>query len=122
MKLNILVVDDSITIRKLMSVYLEELGHNVIGLARSANEGIALYSQHRPDLVTMDVQMPNISGIEAVQKLKTIDKDAKIIMITAEGSKKTVLEALDKGANGYILKPIMKEKLEESINNVFLKK
>jgi two-component system chemotaxis response regulator CheY len=119
MKLKILIADDSKTIRKIMRIQLEEMGHSVIAEANNGHEAIEMYFQHSPDLITMDLQMPNMNGMEAVDKIKKVDKKVKIIMITAHGQKDLVLGSIKKGVNDYILKPITAEKLEESIKKLF---
>ena len=119
MKLNVLIVDDSKTVRKIMRAILEELGHNVIDEASNGNGAIELFFKHSPDLITMDIEMPGMSGIDAIAKIKKINKKIKVIMITAHGQKDIVTSSIGKGANDYILKPITKEKLEASIKKLF---
>ena len=117
--LKILVVDDSLIIRKTLSSQLSELGHEVIGNASCGQESIKLYEELKPDLVTMDITMPMMSGIQALREIKNIDKDAKVIMITSHGEEKLVMEAIKSGAVGYILKPISHGKILKAINKVF---
>lgn len=119
MSLNILIVDDSKTIRKIMKTQFEELGHQVIAEAGNGNEAIELFFKHSPDLITMDIQMPDMNGLEAITKIKKVNKKAKVIMITAHGQKDLVTGTIAKGANDYILKPITKDKLETSIKKIF---
>ncbi|WP_299803380.1 response regulator, partial [Sulfuricurvum sp. RIFOXYD2_FULL_44_160] len=83
--LNILVVDDSLIMRRNITKMIESLGHRVIGEAKDGLESITLYSKLKPDLVTMDITMPEMDGITAVKELKKIDKNAKIIMVTSHG-------------------------------------
>jgi len=117
--LNIMIVDDSTIIRKTLRMKLEALGHNIIAEAKSGKEAVALYSEVIPDLVTMDITMPIMNGIEALKIIRKSYKDAKIIMITSHGEEKMVMEAIMNGAKGYILKPITEEKLAESIQRVY---
>ncbi len=117
--LNILVVDDSLIIRKTLTAQLEKMGHKVIAQAKSGAEAIELYSTHQPDLVTMDISMPEMDGIVALQKIKTEYDAAKIIMVTSRGEEKLVMESLSIGARGYILKPITIEKLDATISKVY---
>jgi two-component system chemotaxis response regulator CheY len=116
--LNILIVDDSIIIRNNLKKQLEDLGHNVIALAKSAKEAIAIYSKHQPDLVTMDITMPMMSGIEALKAIKKINNDAIVIMVTSHGEENLVMDAIKNGAKGYILKPITHGKILNAIEKV----
>ena len=119
MNLNVLVVDDSATLRKIIELLLKELGHTVVAHANNATEAMELYLKHKPDLVTMDIGMPNVTGLEAAKMITTLDKEAKIIMVTANGEKKTVKDSIEKGALGFVLKPVTKKKLEKSIEKIF---
>ena len=78
-----------------------------------------LSDEVKPDLVTMDITMPIMGGIESLKAIKKNHKDAKIIMVTSHGEQKLVMEALSKGAKGYILKPINNEKIKEAIDKIF---
>ena len=119
MKLKILIADDSKTIRKIMRIQLEEMGHEVVAEANNGHEAIEMYFEHSPDLITMDMHMPDMNGLEAVTKIKKIDKKVKIIMITAHGQKDLVMGSIKQGVSDYVLKPITTEKLEASIKKIF---
>ena len=119
MGLKILIADDSKTIRKIMRLQLEEMGHTIVAEANNGHEAIEMYFKHSPDLITMDMQMPDMNGLEAVTKIKKIDKKVKIIMITAHGQKDLVVGSIKQGVSDYLLKPITAEKLEESIKKIF---
>lgn len=117
--LNILVVDDSTMIRKLLTKLLEDMGHNVVAQAKSGKEAIELYAETIPDLVTMDITMPIMNGIYALQKIKKNYKDAKVIVITAQGEERLVMDAITSGAKAYILKPLNEDKIKEVITKLF---
>ena len=119
MKLKILLVDDSDTLLKLMTALFEELGHTVVGKAKNGTEAIELYSKCSPDLVTMDIFMPGLNGIDAVSEIIKKDEKAKIIMITGHGNKEIVIDVINKGAKDYLLKPITADKLKNSITKIF---
>jgi two-component system chemotaxis response regulator CheY len=109
--LNILVVDDSLlTVKKLVTM-LEEAGHKVVRTAATGKEAIAAYSECNPDLVTMDITMPDMDGIEAAKTIISTYPDALIIMVTSHRQKTLVLDALKAGAKNYIIKPYEKDKL-----------
>ena len=117
--LNILIIDDSLTIRKMLEKILSELGLNVIATASSASEGIELYKKHKPDLVTMDVNMPEMTGIEALKIIRDDYKDANILMLTSKGDNALVAQAIKYGAKGYVLKPPSPKKLKDAIDALF---
>jgi two-component system, chemotaxis family, chemotaxis protein CheY len=118
-QIKILVVDDSLIMRKNVSKNLTILGHLIVADAKDGQESIDLYEEHQPDLVTMDITMPGMDGITAVAKIKEFDKDANIIMITSHGQESMVMKALKTGAKGYILKPVTPDKLKEAIGRIF---
>ncbi len=117
--LNIMIVDDSLIIRKTLSTKLQAMGHTVVALAKSGKEAIELYGEHMPDLVTMDITMPVMSGIEALQEIQKLYRNVTIIMVTSHGEERLVMDAISSGAKGYILKPITEDKLTESIKKLF---
>jgi len=117
--LNILVVDDSLIMRRNIIKMIESLGHKVIGEAKDGQEAIEFYRKLKPDLVTMDITMPRMDGLNAVKELKRIDKNAKIIMVTSHGQEEMVIDAIRSGASGYLLKPVKINKLTDSIRKVF---
>jgi len=119
--LNILIVDDSLTIRKMLENMLTNLGFNVIATAKNAKEGIDLYKIHKPDFVTMDVNMPEMTGIEALKIIRDEYKDANIVMLTSKGDDSLIVEAIKYGAKGYILKPPNPVKIKDSIMSLFPK-
>jgi len=117
--LKILIVDDSLIIRNNLKKQLQDLGHEVIATAKSGDEAIALYDRLKPDLVTMDITMPMMSGIDALKVIMSKDKDAKVIMVTSHGEENLVIDAIKSGAKGYILKPITHGKILKAIDRVF---
>lgn len=117
--LKVLVVDDSLIMRRNIIKMVEALGHKVIGEAKDGNEAIVFYMRLKPDLVTMDITMPEMDGITAVKELKKLDKDVKIIMVTSHGQEEMVLNAVRSGASGYLLKPVNLIKLRDSLRKIF---
>ena len=118
----VLVIDDSRIIRNGLKNVLEKLGHTVIGEAENGFEGVKMYKELFPDIVTMDITMPSVSGIksgiEAVKHIIDFDEFANIIMITAHGEQQKVMQCIKNGAKGYILKPITRDKVRESVQRV----
>ena len=119
--LNILVVDDSLVIRKKIKTFIVELGHNVINEAKDGLQAVELCKELKPDLITMDITMPELDGIESLKLIREFNKDVKVIMVTSHGQEDMVSQSLKVGACGYILKPISKAKLEEAIGNIYEK-
>lgn len=118
-KLNILIVDDAKIMRVNLIRSIESIGHKVIAEANDGKSSITAYEKYKPDLVTMDITMPDMDGITAVKKIKEIDPQLNAIMVTSHGQEPMVMNALKAGAKGYILKPISAEKLKEAIGKIF---
>ncbi|MCD6259141.1 MAG: response regulator [Helicobacteraceae bacterium] len=118
--LNVLIVDDSLIIRKKINTILQKLGHKSVFDATNGQEAIDAYAKYRPDLVTMDITMPDMDGITAVKKIIGQDASAKIIMVTSHGQEDMVIQSIQAGAVGYMLKPITEEKLAQAIGEVFI--
>ena len=117
--INILVVDDSMIMRKKIMNILTDLGHNIVGEASTGEEAIIKYGKVKPDFVTMDVTMAEMNGIEATKILKEKYPDMKLVIITSHGQENLVRQAIKGGAKGYILKPITTEKIEAIMSKVF---
>lgn len=113
----ILIADDSVVVREYMKVILERAGHQVIAEATSGPEAVQKYFIHSPDLVTMDINMPDMNGIETVKMIIGKDPNAKIVMVSTYGLKPLVFEAVKAGARHYINKPINEDTLLTAIQN-----
>lgn len=116
----VLIVDDSMFVRKQLSQILTSEGFNIVGEAVDGVEGVELYKEHSPniDLVTLDITMPRMDGLTALEKIIEFDKDAKIIMISALGKEDLVKKALITGAKNYIVKPLDRKKVLERIVSI----
>ena len=102
---NILIVDDSRTSRKILRNILEENGMNIVGEAVNGVEAISQYEALKPDVVTLDITMPKMDGLEALRLIKKHDENAIAIMITAAGQKEKMISAIKSGAADFISKP-----------------
>jgi len=102
---NVLIVDDSAIMRRLMKNILVKNGFNVIDEARNGRVGVEKYKELKPDLVTMDVTMDEMNGIEALRQIMKYDANAKVVMVSSMGQEVIVREAIMLGAKGFILKP-----------------
>lgn len=114
----ILIVDDSIVMRKNLRTILEKAGHKIVGEAVNGKQAISLYEEVKPDVVTMDISMPIMKGVDAVKEIVIGDPNAKIIMISALNQKQMVFTALKNGAKHYIIKPIEPSNVISIINEV----
>jgi len=117
--LNILVVDDSILMRNNIKAYVENLGHFVIGEADTGDIAVDLCSKLNPDVITMDITMPNMDGITAITKIREFNKKVNIIVATSHSQEEVIMKALKAGAKGYILKPVDESNLDEAIRNIY---
>ena len=116
--MRVLIVDDSKFVRKVLTNILESGGHTVCGEAVTGVEAVAKYSELKPDLVTMDVIMPDMSGVDAVKEIKKVDSSAKIVVVSAMGQQPVVTELLREGALDYIVKPFQPARVLESIDKL----
>ncbi len=116
--LRVMVVDDSLVTIKRIELILKELGHIPIAACNNGLSAIKKYNECNPDLVTMDISMPDMDGIEATKAICNEFKDAIIIMLTSHGQERMVMDAIRAGAKGYVLKPVVKDKLGEAIDKV----
>jgi|SRR5690554_2357744 len=109
----IMLVDDAQVIRLMLTKIFKDAGYEIAGEASNGAEAIRLYQELQPDLVTMDITMPEVSGIDAVKGIIKSDPNAKIVMCSAMGQKSMVLEAIEAGAKNFIIKPFDPEKVIE---------
>lgn len=114
----ILIVDDSRTSRKILRGILENAGYEIVAEATNGQEGYDKYVELKPDVVTMDVTMPVLDGIEALKKIVGDYPDAKVVMVTAAGQKTKLVEAVQNGAKEFVTKPFDPELLKVIIEKV----
>ncbi|MFD2444183.1 response regulator [Bacillus sp. CGMCC 1.16607] len=114
----ILIVDDAKFMRMTLSNILLKASHEVVGEAENGIQAVNLYQELNPDLVTMDITMPEKSGIEAVKEIKEQYPNARIIMCSAMGQQKMVVEAIEAGAKDFIVKPFDEGRVLDAINRV----
>lgn len=115
---NILVVDDAAFMRMMVKDILIKGGHQVVGEAANGAEAVEQYGKLKPDLVTMDITMPIMEGIEAVKLIKQADPQAKIIMCSAMGQQGMVVQAIQAGAKDFIVKPFQADRVLDAIKKV----
>lgn len=115
------IVDDSKLSRKILRNILEKAGYAVIAEATDGEEGIAVYMQYKPDILTLDITMPNMDGIEALREIMSVDKKARVIMISAAGQQQKIIEALKLGAEKFITKPFEPHDVVANIDSMMKK-
>jgi two-component system, chemotaxis family, chemotaxis protein CheY len=107
----LLVVDDAMLMRKLIRDVATEAGWAVAGEAKNGMEAVALYEELQPDLVTMDVVMPGMGGLEALRRIREHDPSAQVVMVTALDQKQTLMDSIQYGALDFIVKPFERERI-----------
>ena len=113
-----LVCDDAIFMRTMISDILSQAGFEVVGEAESGLQAVEKYRELKPDLVTMDIVMPDMGGIEAVREICKNDPDAKILMCSAMGQQALVVEAIQAGAKDFVVKPFQPSRVLEAVQRV----
>ncbi|MCY6370431.1 response regulator [Clostridium ganghwense] len=111
----VLIVDDAAFMRMMIKDILEKNGFEIVGEASNGLKAVELYKSEKPDVVTMDITMPDMDGIEAVKAIKEFDPAAKIIMCSAMGQQTMVMDAIRSGARDFIVKPFQAERVLEAI-------
>lgn len=117
-KAKVLVVDDAIFMRRMLGDILKQAGHDVVGEAANGKESLGQYKKTKPDIVTMDIIMPEMGGIEAVKEIVKGDKNAKILMVSAMGQQQLVVEAIQAGAKDFIVKPFEASRVLSAIDRI----
>jgi two-component system chemotaxis response regulator CheY len=114
----ILVVDDAAFMRMMIKDVLSKNGYEILGEAENGQKAIEKYKELNPDLVIMDITMPEVDGIQAVKEIKKIDANAKIIMCSAMGQQAMVIESIQAGARDFIVKPFQADRVVEAVKKV----
>jgi two-component system chemotaxis response regulator CheY len=114
----VLVCDDAIFMRTMISDILTGAGYEVVGEAETGLQAIERYRSLRPDLVTMDIVMPDMGGIDAVREIVKEDANAKILMCSAMGQQALVVEAIQAGAKDFVVKPFQPSRVLEAVQRV----
>jgi len=119
--MKIMIVDDSKIVRGKISQIVKQSGDHglsICGMARNGREAIQLCRQTMPDIATMDLTMPEIDGVESITELVQINPDILILVISALADKGTAIEALKRGAHGFLCKPFSEDELTEALNEL----
>lgn len=118
MSRTVLIVDDAIFMRSMIADILKGAGFEVVGEASSGIEAVAKYKELKPDLVTMDIVMPDMGGIDAVREIIKEDPDARILMCSAMGQQGLVVEAIQAGARDFVVKPFQPSRVLEAVQRL----
>jgi two-component system, chemotaxis family, chemotaxis protein CheY len=116
--LRVLIVDDAAFMRMMLSDILTKNGYQVVGEALNGLTAIDMYNKEKPDIVTMDITMPEMDGIQSVKEIMKNDPNAKIIMCSAMGQQAMVMEAIKCGAKDFIVKPFQPDRVLDALKTV----
>lgn len=114
----ILVVDDAGFMRKMVQTHLSKAGYTDFIEGEDGAKAVQLYQEHHPDLVIMDITMPNVNGIEALRQIKEIDPAAKVMMCSAMGQESMVMDAIKLGALDFIVKPFKQDRIIQAVSKI----
>ncbi|MEQ8336454.1 MAG: response regulator [Cyclobacteriaceae bacterium] len=120
--MKLLIVDDSSVMQRTIQKNLVDYGLEIVGTASNGIQAIELVKKHKPDVITMDITMPEMDGITCLENIMAIHPDTKVMMITALSDKLTGLQALEKGARGFIYKPVNSENLTRALDKLLKRK
>ena len=115
---NILICDDAAFMRMMIKDILTKNGYNVAGEAENGMKAVEKYNEVKPDLVLMDITMPEMDGIQALKKIKEADSSALVIMCSAMGQQAMVIESIQAGAKDFIVKPFQADRVIEAVKKV----
>ena len=115
---NVLIVDDAAFMRMMIKDILTKNGYNIAAEAENGKIAVDKYNEVKPDLVLMDITMPEMDGIQALKKIKETDPSATVIMCSAMGQQAMVIEAIQSGAKDFIVKPFQAERVLEAVKKV----
>ena len=112
---NILICDDAACMRMMIKDILTKNGYNVVGEAENGLKAVEKYQETKPDLVLMDITMPEMDGIQALKKIKQADPNASVVMCSAMGQQAMVIESIQSGARDFIVKPFQPDRVLEAV-------
>ena len=112
---SVLIVDDAAFMRMMLKDILSKNGYEVVGEAENGKVAVSMYEELKPDVVTMDITMPEMDGITAVKEIKKASPDAKVVMVSAMGQQAMVIEAIQAGAADFIVKPFQPDRVLEAL-------
>lgn len=114
----VLICDDAAFMRNVLKGFIEKEGFEIVGEATNGNEAVIQYKTLKPDIVTMDITMPEKDGLTALKEIMGLNSDAKVVMCSAMGQKAMVLDAIKSGAKDFIVKPFERERVLETLKKL----
>ena len=114
----VLIIDDAEFMRRAIKLMLEKNGFHVVGEAENGIEGVIEYKKTRPDIVTMDITMPEMSGIEALKSIMEFDPKANVVMLSAMGQENLIKESVINGAKSFLVKPFKEEQVVKTLKQI----
>lgn len=117
----IMIVDDAAFMRMMLKDILTRHGFEVVGEAENGTVAVEMYKEKKPDLVTMDITMPEMDGVTALKEIRKIDPNAQVVMCSAMGQQGMVIEAIQNGAKDFIVKPFQEERVVEAVKKILSK-
>jgi two-component system, chemotaxis family, chemotaxis protein CheY len=114
----VLICDDALFMRRMLGEILRQAGFDIAGEAKTGTEAVALYRELQPELVTMDIVMPDMGGIDAVREIIREYPDARVLMCSAMGQQALVVEAIQAGARDFVVKPFQPSRVLEAVKRV----
>jgi len=114
----VLIVDDAAFMRMSLKTMLEKNGFQVVGEAENGSVAVRKYKELQPDIVTMDITMPEMDGVQALKEIRSLDPNSKVVMISALGQESYVREAVMLGAKGFVVKPYKEDYVVQTLNKL----
>jgi len=114
-----IIVDDVVLMRTILKDYLGKMGFFIIAEASDGADALEKCRAHSPDLITMDLSMPGMQGVTAIKKIRSFNAGVKIVVVSAAGFQKNVIEAIAAGANNFVVKPFKEEKINDVVGAIF---
>jgi two-component system, chemotaxis family, chemotaxis protein CheY len=114
----VLITDDAAFMRMQLKDIISKLGHEVVGEAENGLDAIQKAKELQPDLITMDITMPEMNGVDALKEIRSVNKEVKVIMCSAMGQQNMVVDAIYAGANDFIVKPFTVDRVKEAFDKV----
>lgn len=116
--MKILIADDSMMVRRILEKFATQLKLELVGSAANGREAVKMFEELKPDMVSLDITMPEMDGLTAMQKMLAIRPDARIVIVSAVNSKDTIVQAMNAGAKAYVVKPFDEAKIVATLTEV----
>ncbi len=116
--MKILIADDSMMVRRILERFAGQLKLELVGSAANGREAVEMFAKLKPDIVSLDITMPEMDGLTAMQKILAIKPDTRIVIISAVNSKDTIVQAMNAGASAYVVKPFDEPKIVQTFADI----